>query len=891
MRRLRVSHVGTGIGLLLLGILLLGAQPVQAHAVLTLAEPGPNQILSGAPLRVRLHLSEDLDASFSVLRVSNTAGASVIDGASRVEADGRTLVADLTVLHDGVYTVRWRALSLADGHVTEGTYGFGVGNVSGAIAPPSGTTISGVRSGGALTIGLRGLIYVGVALVIGPALFLSVPWRFALTDPAGGLKVISDRSLRGRLRSMAPWQELDALVLGQPPSTVDRHLPLPPSLQAHARWVVFSLAALGASVGATATILFATVSAQLVGSDLVVFLSDSRSGNLLSLTAMGLLMSALAAVVYARRPHQGGHHAPLVIAAPAGVALLGLALHSHAAGADPRWGPLVALVHLTVVSSWSGSLCALVALTWALRRAAAMRQKAIVSAAMLAATARYATLAAVLAGSTVLTGVVLLMLVLGPIPTLLAILLDPLGTLYLLLLDAKLVLVCVLLALGALHHLVMLPALAQDAVAIPATAPRHARRAPRQGIDRTVALEAVGAVVLLLLVGALVQQSPTTSNVDSTPQSRTLILMAAADELDVELRINPANPIIPGFQSFTITVTDDGAPFTGIRAVDLEFLGPGSIVAELNRTTPDGVGHFATSGGFLRTTGEWLLTVKVRRTDSADTFAAFVVTVVPPPVSEVPIYQGLALSFEKPSKVSAESSQPLTFTLRDALSGARIAQRRVDIFISSAPTGLIGTPEAFESPTILPGESWTLKVTQPISATPVRFHDHLHPIFNGSFLVDGAGLGLVDLTVDDDGFSPSNATVAPGGSIVVTNRGVTPHAMNFGTGHIDDYTVVPFTAREVAPGRYTGSVTFPTEGRYIIQVRVDNFRGIFFFLQEVGAPTSTLPAGDGPIALVGQYGLLLVGVLVGAVLLRARFARTRQRKRVARAVGRKPSRR
>ena len=31
---------------------------------------------------------------------------------------------------DGVYTVSWRALSLDDGHIAQGSYVFGVGNVT-----------------------------------------------------------------------------------------------------------------------------------------------------------------------------------------------------------------------------------------------------------------------------------------------------------------------------------------------------------------------------------------------------------------------------------------------------------------------------------------------------------------------------------------------------------------------------------------------------------------------------------------------------------------------------------------------------------------------------------------------------------------------------------------
>ncbi len=877
---------------LLLCVLQGAAIPADAHAVLASAEPSPNQILPSTPLRVRLLLTEELDPAFSTLRVTDTAGGSVSEGPARIEADGRTLVIDLQILPDGVYTVHWRALSASDGHVTEGTYGFGVGDVRGAIAPPSGTTLSEARTGGASAVLLRGLIYVGAALAIGPALFLAVPWRFGLQDPQGGLRAIADRTLRGRLRSMAPWQEIDRSLLGPLPGDGPRPLALPRSLRLRAQWVVWSLAAVGATIGATAAILLVVLSAELVGTSLTGFLLDSRSGNLLGAASAGLWLTAGLTLGYARTSKELRGLTPILGALPALGTLGALALHSHAAGVEPLWGPMVAFVHLTAVTAWTGSLCALVLVPLALRRAAKGKRSLDVGHLTLAVAARYASVAASLAGVTVLSGVLLLVLVLGPLPTLLAILLDPLGTLYVLLLDAKLALVAVLLGLGALHHLVLLPALATQ-VTSPRERGRRIGRRNGGGIDRTVALEATGAVVLLLLVGALVQQSPTRSDVDTTPTSRTLILHQSADELLVELQVFPANPLTVGFQSLTVSATRQGAPFTAIRAIDLEFLGPSSLVPEVNRTTADGQGHYLTSGGFLRTTGEWLVTAKVRRTDSADTFAAFVLQVQPPPVSDVPVYQGMALAFERPAEVHAEVEQELTFTLRDALSGARITGRHVDLFVQQAPTGLSGTPEAFESPTILPGQSWELQVTQPVSAIPVRFHDHLHSSAEGNFSVTSSAdaPAVVELEVTEAGFSPADFTIAADGTIVLTNRGATPHAMNYGSGHPDVYTIPPVTADEVSPGRYRAHVEFPKAGHYIIEVRVDTLRGIFFFLQEVGDPRSALPAGEGLLALTLQYGAVLGAVLGGLVLVRARLGRARARKRAVRALARRSPRR
>ncbi len=70
-------------------------------------------------------------------------------------------------LADGVYTVSWRTVSAVDGHVSAGSFGFGVG-----VAPPSGPPdpVAGVgQVGSPPAIVARWLLYLGLVALLGAA--------------------------------------------------------------------------------------------------------------------------------------------------------------------------------------------------------------------------------------------------------------------------------------------------------------------------------------------------------------------------------------------------------------------------------------------------------------------------------------------------------------------------------------------------------------------------------------------------------------------------------------------------------------------------------------------------------------------------------------------------
>lgn len=115
----------------------IGVTPASAHANLLRADPLPNAILDQSPAEIRLGFTEPLEPQFSRILLRDQNGTILQTVPSQVNPDDPTeMVLSLTAgsLPDGVYTVVWRALSVADGHSTLGSFPIIVGQASGNIA-------------------------------------------------------------------------------------------------------------------------------------------------------------------------------------------------------------------------------------------------------------------------------------------------------------------------------------------------------------------------------------------------------------------------------------------------------------------------------------------------------------------------------------------------------------------------------------------------------------------------------------------------------------------------------------------------------------------------------------------------------------------------------------
>ncbi len=113
----------------------LAPRAVDAHAALVAASPARRATLAESPPSVELTFSERLEPAYVRLSVEDASGARVdLADAALAPGDDRRLRVSLAPLRPGVYTVRFRVLSV-DGHVVESSFSFTVRGGSADTAP------------------------------------------------------------------------------------------------------------------------------------------------------------------------------------------------------------------------------------------------------------------------------------------------------------------------------------------------------------------------------------------------------------------------------------------------------------------------------------------------------------------------------------------------------------------------------------------------------------------------------------------------------------------------------------------------------------------------------------------------------------------------------------
>ncbi|WP_244105219.1 copper homeostasis periplasmic binding protein CopC [Burkholderia ambifaria] len=107
---------------------LIVAAPVAAwaHGKLESAAPATGSTVDTAPDTLRLTFNEDLESTFSSVKVSDANGKPVAHDSAKVDpATPRVMTVAMPKLAPGAYTVQWVAMT-ADAHRTKGTYTFKV---------------------------------------------------------------------------------------------------------------------------------------------------------------------------------------------------------------------------------------------------------------------------------------------------------------------------------------------------------------------------------------------------------------------------------------------------------------------------------------------------------------------------------------------------------------------------------------------------------------------------------------------------------------------------------------------------------------------------------------------------------------------------------------------
>ena len=274
---------------------------VLAHAQLVASSPASGAVLPESPDELRLVFSEPIEGEATSLDLAGLDGTPILERAGTVDPeDPYALVVASPNLADGIYTLTWRSLSAADGHVADGFLYFGVGEVEGSLPVSSGHAVHGETD----FVGVIGrwLTYVGLLAALGLATF--------------------------------QW-----LVL--------REGPMPRRLA--------QLLAAGLALAAIATLVTALASGIEAGTG-VAYLFESRTG-LLQIARAGV--AALGAVLLLIGPARWAR--PVAITAGLGGIVL-LIVAGHASAVEGQAAIVAGVVHVAAVGIWLGGVAGLLLL-------------------------------------------------------------------------------------------------------------------------------------------------------------------------------------------------------------------------------------------------------------------------------------------------------------------------------------------------------------------------------------------------------------------------------------------------------------------------------------------------------------------------------------------------
>ncbi len=150
---------------------LLAAPVAVAHGYQSGGEPTPFSVLSVAPEEVVVIMTETVEPTLSRVRVLDRDGADLATGtAFAADGDKSRLAVKVGPLPNGTYTVAWDARWLSDGHDTQGSYAFAVGNDT-VLAETRGASETDLAPR-AWEIGTRAAVFTGVLVAIGSLAFL-----------------------------------------------------------------------------------------------------------------------------------------------------------------------------------------------------------------------------------------------------------------------------------------------------------------------------------------------------------------------------------------------------------------------------------------------------------------------------------------------------------------------------------------------------------------------------------------------------------------------------------------------------------------------------------------------------------------------------------------------
>lgn len=613
-----------GVGLTI--IIQLSAPVAYGHAIPSTYSIEPNSILNreSAPSQLVISFSERPDPEISYIHVVNSENERIDNNDFTITGlNGRqaTVTLDKTRLEeDGVYTVSWRVMSLDDGHIAQGSYVFGVGNV---LPDDVGNQQAQAQEVTYVTSSvdalLRWPVIVSQAAIVGGIIAYFVLQRSLFNSPNDANQFSFDLTLFAKKRFVL-------ILIG---------------------------GALSIAISGTALVFLQASNLDTAGgsdqylSTVRSLIFDSPAGTVWTLrvaTSTIIIVLALMYLVQVKKKaattlHRRSTSAILLAILVAGATSIfsnSMLSHNSAVTFLPSLAVFSDWLHFMAVSAWVGGLFYFSAvLLFAIKSDNAGNTAYNLSLIL----PRFSLLATASLGIIGVTGVYMAWIHLQTLDSLFY-------TQYGINLIIKLSAALPMILLGAYHqvkvhkNIVLLASIGskKKGSTSPSNTISNTANDTVSKFSKTVKIESLIGIAVLFAASLLTITSPpsqmhqqqeagTTPNAGMETGTPGFSQEVTISGVDTTFEITPFHA---GFNTFTVTLRDTaGSSPQNINAVFLRFTNPeariGPIVATLNKTD-DGSGRYSAIGGYLSQTGNWTIDLIVQRIGAYDLNHSFDVT-------------------------------------------------------------------------------------------------------------------------------------------------------------------------------------------------------------------------------------------------------------------------
>ncbi len=553
-------------------VLLLAVGSANAHASLARSEPPANAVLYEAPAEIRLYFTEPLEAAFSTIQLRDANGNTVQTAPAQLDPDDPfQMILTPGELPDGLYTVAWKALSSADGHLTQGSYPL----VIGAAVGQAGTANTEEEVVPAESATVRWLNVLSIALTTGGIGFVLLVWRSAAPS--------SHPLVEQRLRRFN-WVS----------------------------WLFVGVTTLLILLLQVAIVMEASIVTAATSFPQIQTMLSTRFGQLW-LLRLGLWLLVGVALAFTRRDWRAYWLALLAC----GGLMLTQSLFSHASGVEDTLAAVVAdWLHLAGMSLWIGGLAQFINVTGVIRRsfipAAEMTGRMV---------AHFSNLARASVALLAITGVYSAWLHVGSLAGLLT-------TTYGQALLIKTALMLPLLGIAAVNlFITQRRLLSGDVIWI-----GWLRRLVALEIVLTVAI--LGAVgVMTAITPARNTVAVRAATPDYTPPQPIVETHSARDGFQATLEVTPG--LVGENTFTVTLASEDGTPIEDASLIRLRFDHQTENIgtSEL-RPEHIGGGQYTVTGANLSVAGEWRIRATIQRPGEFDRvidYRPLVEVYIPPP--------------------------------------------------------------------------------------------------------------------------------------------------------------------------------------------------------------------------------------------------------------------